>query len=211
MAAVLACGEGAALSHRSAAALWKMLPPASGPSHVSTSARSGRARQVGIRLHRCGSLTPDLIAASDGIPVTTPARTVADLRGSVPVWELRRAVRQAGFLGLDLGPETGSDGTRSELERDFLRLCRRQRLPRPEVNVRVGGWTVDFLWRRERLVVETDGYGAHRGRAAFEADHGRDLDLRRRGLEVRRFTYRQVHDAPATVAADLRDALALSS
>jgi very-short-patch-repair endonuclease len=211
MAAVLACGQGAALGHRSAAALWGMLAPAAESIHVSTSARSGRATKAGIHHHRCPSLTPDLIVVPDRIPVTTPARTVADLRGSVPAWELRRAVRQAEFLGLGLGPGVESDRTRSELERDFLGLCRRHRLPRPEVNVRVGRWTVDFLWRRERLVVETDGYGAHRGRAAFEADHGRDLDLRRRGLTVRRFTYRQVHDAHAAVAAELRDALALSS
>jgi very-short-patch-repair endonuclease len=85
------------------------------------------------------------------------------------------------------------------------------RLPAPEVNVRVGRWTVDCLWRAERVVVETDSWGFHRGSIAFEDDHARDLELRRRGLDVRRFTYRQVRDQPAQVAADLRDALAPAS
>jgi very-short-patch-repair endonuclease len=75
------------------------------------------------------------------------------------------------------------------------------------VNVRVG-WTVDFVWRRQRVAVETDSWGFHRGSVAFEDDHARDLDLRRRGYDVRRFTYRQVRDEPAQIAVDLRDALA---
>jgi very-short-patch-repair endonuclease len=144
--------------------------------------------------------------------VTTPARTIADLRrDKLPAGQLRRAIRQAEIQGLRLGPEVEADGTRSELERDFLRLCRRHGLPEPEVNVRVGRWTVDFLWRRERVAVETDGYAFHQGSVAFEDDHARDLDLRRRGYDLRRFTYRQVHDEPAQLAADLRDALALAS
>jgi very-short-patch-repair endonuclease len=105
----------------------------------------------------------------------------------------------------------GGDRTRSDLERDFLQLCRHYRLPTPEVNVRVGRWTVDFLWRRQRLAVETDSLRYHGGSVAFEDDHARDLDLRARGFDVRRFTERQVLDASAQVAADLRDALAPAS
>jgi len=146
-----------------------------------------------------------------GIPTTTPARTVADLRGAIPGWLWRRAVRQAEFLGLKLGPEIETDGTRSDPERDFLRFCRRYRLPAPEVNGRVGSWTVDFLWRDAMLAVETDSYIYHRGRIAIEDDHARDLDLRRRGFKVRRFTHRQVREEPHLVAADLRDALAGAS
>jgi very-short-patch-repair endonuclease len=145
------------------------------------------------------------------IPVTTPARTIADLRGVSPAWEVRRAIRQAELDRLPLGRDVETDRTRSDLERDFLRLCRHYRLPAPEVNVRVGRWTVDFLWRAQRVVVETDSWGYHRGSVAFEDDHARDLDLRRRGLDVRRFTHRQVRDEPAHIAADLRDALALAS
>jgi very-short-patch-repair endonuclease len=83
----------------------------------------------------------------------------------------------------------------------------RHRLPAPEVNVRVGSITVDFLWRGRRLIVETDGYRYHRGQQEFEDDHARDLDLRALGFEVRRFTYRQVTGNPGRIAATLREAL----
>ena len=103
-----------------------------------------------------------------------------------------------------LGNEGVRDRTRSELERIFLGLCRRYRLPTPEVNVEIGPYTADFLWRERRLVVETDGWGAHRGRQAFEDDHARDAYLRLQGFEVLRFTYEQVVRDPGTVAALLR-------
>lgn len=142
-----------------------------------------------------------------GIPVTTPPRTLCDLKRAVPSWQWRKAVRQAEFKKLPLG-EIETDRTRSDLEADFLGLCWRFGLPAPEVNVRVGRWTVDFLWRRKRLAVETDGYFYHRGRIAFQDDKARDLDLRRLGLDVRHFSEQQVNEEPAEVAADLRRALA---
>lgn len=142
--------------------------------------------------------------------MTTPGRTVADLRGAVPTWQWRRAVRQAEFKGMNLGP-VESDRTRSDLERDFLRLCRRNGLPAPEVNVKVGSWTVDFLWRRQRVAVETDFYDYHRGRVAFQDDRARDLDLRRHGFAVHRFSERQLNEQAELVAADLREALGLAS
>lgn len=205
MAAVLACGAGAVVSHGSAAALWGLLRSASGPVDVSVPSANGRSRRTGIRLHRCPSLAAGLVAERRGIPVTTPARTIADLRLVVPAWQWRRAVRQAEFAGFRLDIET--DGTRSDPEADFLRLCRRHRLPAPEVNVRVGRWTVDFLWRRQRVAVETDSYGFHRGSIAFEDDHARDLDLHALGMDVRRFTCRQIDSEPDRVAAALREAL----
>ena len=137
MAAVLACGGDAALSHRSAAALWGLLRPVGGRVDVAARGRSGRDRRSGIRVHRPRSLGAGEVTMRRGIPVTSPARTIADLRPVAPAWEWRRAVRQAEFLGLPLGPEVESDGTRSDLERDFLRLCRRHGIPAPEVNVRV--------------------------------------------------------------------------
>jgi very-short-patch-repair endonuclease len=213
MAAVLACGTGAALSHRSAAALWALLPAQGGPVDVAVPSHAGRRRRAGIRIHRCPSLgrSSGSIVAHRGIPVTSVLRTIADLKSAVPSWQWWRAVRQAEFLGLPLGPEVESDGTRSDLERDFLRLCRRHGLPAPEVNVRVGRWTVDFLWRRARVVAETDFFGYHRGRAAFRDDRTRELDLRRRGFAVRRFSEEQVNECPAEVAADLRQALGSAS
>jgi len=108
---------------------------------------------------------------------------------------------------LPVGEEERSDRSRSELERDFLRLCRRHRLPAPEVNVRVGPHLVDFLWRGRMLVVETDGYRYHRGRAAFEDDRTRDLALRALGYEVVRLSYRQVTEQPVAVAEVLGTAL----
>lgn len=210
MAAVLACGDRAVLSHRSAAALWRLVSPAPGPIDISVSGDGGRKKRMGIRLYRCPALLHAQTTRRLAIPVTTPARTISDLERSSSDELIRRAVRQADVLGLDLGA-TVADGTRSELEHRFLRLCSRHRLPRPEVNVRVGRFTVDFLWRRERLIVETDGYRYHRGAAAFEEDRGRDLKLRALDFETLRFTYRQVTEQEREVAASVRDALARSS
>lgn len=208
MAAVLACGEGAVLSHRSAACLWDLLDPKAGPVDVSIAGTSGRSRRAGIRLHRCQSLSPCLVTKRLAIPVTTPARTIADLRRSVPATELRRAIRQAEMLGLETGPGIEQDRTRSELEREFLALCRRHRIAKPAVNIRIGGLLVDFAWIDRRLIVETDGYRFHRGRMAFENDRARDLRLRGLGFDVVRLSYRQVLDRPEQVASVLRRALA---
>jgi very-short-patch-repair endonuclease len=120
----------------------------------------------------------------------------------------RRAIRQADVLGLPLGSEVMVDRTRSELEYLFLRLCRRYRFPVPEVNVQLGSLLADFVWREQRLVVETNGYRYHRGRAAFEEDHGRDLHFRTLGYEVIRLSYRQVVNEPKLVAEVLTAALA---
>lgn len=211
MAAVLACGPGAALSHRSAAGLWRMLPTDGRGSdrdlpvtHV-TVAGEGR-RRPGIRVHRSPTLSPADLALRAAIPVTKPARTLRDLRRTVPGPVFARALRQAEFLGLPLeGLDT--DHTRSELEARFLALLRRRRLPRPEVNVRVEGFVVDFLWRGERLIAELDGWGTHRNRSAFEQDRARDNQLRTSGFEVVRFTWRQVNDDPSGVVATVRSLL----
>jgi very-short-patch-repair endonuclease len=207
---------GAALSHRSAAELWGLLSPEAGPIDVSISGYGGRKRRKGIRVHRSQSLLPAAVTLRGGIPVTTPARTVADLRHAaakgrrqlISPRELRRAIRQADVFGLPLGAETARDRTRSDLERDFLRLCRRHRLPAPEVNVRIGRHLVDFLWGDRRLVVETDGYRYHRGRAAFEDDRARDLALRALGYEVLRLSARQLTEEPNQIADVIGHALA---
>jgi very-short-patch-repair endonuclease len=112
-------------------------------------------------------------------------------------------MRQAEILGLETGENT-PDGTRSELEERFLRLCRRHRIPKPEVNARVGPFLVDFLWRDARLIVETDGYRFHRGRQAFEGDRARDAELKLLGNDVLRFTYTQITREPLRVARTLR-------
>jgi len=208
MAAVLACGDGAALSHTSAAALWGLLRPFRGPIQVTSPSLNGRARRRGIALHRSASLATATVPQAthrDGIPVTTPRRTIADLRTIVTPDLVRRAIRQAEIRGLI--DARRSDRTRSDLERDFLSLCRRHSIPPPEVNVRIGRWTVDFVWRGQRVAVETDFFGYHRGSVAFEDDHQRDLDLRAAGFAVRRYTDRQLDNAADDVVADLRRAL----
>ncbi|HEX3173100.1 MAG TPA: type IV toxin-antitoxin system AbiEi family antitoxin domain-containing protein [Solirubrobacterales bacterium] len=241
MAAVLACGNlgdrgddearssamtiverwGAALSHRAAAGLWGLLEPGEGPVDVSVPGDGGRAKRRGIRLHRCPSLSPRDVTLHRGIPTTTPARTIRDLRRmasampkrigdrrpAVAPADVRRAARQASVLGLPLGSATGRDRTRSDLERDFLRLCRRYRLPEPKVNVRVGQHLVDFLWPESQLVVETDGYRYHRGRIAFQDDHRRDFELWALGYEVIRLSEEQVAEEPAGIAERLRSHL----
>jgi very-short-patch-repair endonuclease len=208
MAAVLALGDGAVLSHRSAAALWGMLPARDGPVDVSLPSRSGRRRRSGIRIHRPASLGDREMTRQRGIPVTSPARTLADLRSVASDREQRRAIRQADALGLPTGEDIVSDKTRSELERRFLWLCSRHRLPKPAVNLRIGAFTVDFCWVEQQLIVETDGYKFHSGRVAFEDDRARDLELRALGYEVQRLSYRQVFDESAQVAAVLHAALA---
>ena len=227
MASVLAVGGGptraaepltrwgAAVSHRSAAELWRLLDLEDGPVDVAVPGDGGKRRRSGIRLHRSLTLLPADVTFRSGIPVTTPARTVSDLRrsaaskrpGALSPRDLRRAIRQAEVLGLPIGDRPGRDCTRSDLERDFLRLCRRGGLPLPEVNVRVGPDLVDFLWRDRRLVVETDGYRYHRGRQAFEDDRDRDLRLRTAGYDVLRFSGKQVDEEPRRVTAAVARAL----
>jgi very-short-patch-repair endonuclease len=176
------------------------------PIHVTVSGASESRR--GIRVHRSRTLTPEKITVRLGIPVTTPARTLFDLRSVLGRRQFGAVLRQAEFLGLPLDSSLEPDRTRSELEGKLLALCRRHRLPRPEVNVRIGSFTVDFLWRDRRLVVEVDGFRAHGTRSAFESDRARDVELRLLGYEVLRFTWRQLGENPREVARALRELLA---
>ena len=139
-----------------------------------------------------------------GIPVTTINRTLEDLRTSFfPPRLVRRATRQAELKGHRLD-SIETDRTRSDLERAFLALFAHHCLPPPEVNPKVGRHEVDFLWRGERLVVEADTFTYHRGSIAFESDHARDLDLRRQGYTVLRFTDQQLEAEPERIVADVR-------
>lgn len=158
-------------------------------------------------MHRSPSLDARDITLRHGIPVTTPARTIADLRkaiaagsaGAVSGRELRKAIRQANVIGLRLDNEDATDRTRSDLEQTLLSICRRHGMSQPEVNVRIGSFLVDFLWREERLVVETDSYRYHRGRVAFQDDRRRELELMRLGYSVLRLSETQIDEAPKRV------------
>jgi Transcriptional regulator, AbiEi antitoxin/Protein of unknown function (DUF559) len=208
MAAVLACGDGGVLSHRSAAMLLRMLEPKRGAVHVSIPNGHGRAKRRGIVIHRPSTLLPSQTTSRLNIPVTKPARTLADLRRVGPDWEYRKALRQAEFRQLPIGDLPEADGTRSGLESRFLAFCRRYRLPEPEPNAEIGPFTVDFLWRAERVVVETDSYRTHGGQVAFEEDRERDMYLKARGYEVVRVTDRHLNADQAGVASALRAILA---
>jgi very-short-patch-repair endonuclease len=210
MAAVLACGPRAALSHTSAAELWGMLrsrPSSQALSHdrVTHVTVPGNARhRPGIHVHRSRTLSPHDVTRRLGIPVTTPSRTLTDLRRALPKPQFAAALRQAEYLRLPIDEALEPDHTRSELEARFLALCRRHRIPKPAVNAAAGPFIVDFLWSDARLIVEVDGYSVHRGRHAFEADRARDTKLKLLGYEVIRFTWRQLTENPAGVAAALR-------
>ena len=181
MAAVLACGPEAALSHASAAQLWSLTPRSPASSHVTVPGSAGRANRRGIVLHRSSTLIPGDVTRKKSIPVTTLARTQRDMG-----WSTER--------------------TRSDLERRFLELLHTHELPLPEVNARIGPYEVDFLWRKERLVVELDGYAYHSDRASFAADCRRDRELQALGFSVMRFADSEVDVAPAAIAARLRPA-----
>ena len=233
MAAVLACGQGAVLSHRSAAAVWRLLPyPAqSAPVQITVPGKA-RAQRPGIRIHRVTCLEPDEVTTRERIPTTTPARTVLDLAADTTERELEQALAHAEArhltsrrkLLLLLARYPGRRGvralrrllerdarpalTRSEAEERFLALIRKSGLPHPDVNVNLGRYEVDFLWREHRLVVEIDGYAHHSDRESFEADRARDAWLAAQGLTVIRVTWRQLVDEPEVVLARVAEALA---
>lgn len=234
MAAVLACGPGAVVSHRSAARLWELVLPR-GPAtrEVEVMVRSlARRRRPGIRTRRTRTLVPNEVSQLHGIPVTTPDRTLRDLSTVLASRDLNRAAaraerrdlitadqlatlmaRQKGRHGAPLlraamGAGGGPTLTRSEAEERFLELVRSGRLPVPEVNVVVRGHEVDFLWRTERLAVEVDGFGFHASRRAFENDRRRDAELAAAGVHVIRVTWRQIVREPRATLVLLGQALA---
>lgn len=215
IAGVLACGRGAVLSHRSAGALWKIWPRGGARRgvdlgslvEVSVPRGGGRATRLGLRVHRTSTLAPTDCTAVSGIPVTKPQRTLKDLRRVVSNTDFAAALREAEFLGLDIGPSWVPDHTRSELEARFLALCRRHHLPEPRVNARVGGDVVDFLWPDQGLIVETDGWESHRSRSAFEQDRERDARLKVLGNEVLRLTWQQITSTPSEAAQTVHSLL----
>ena len=203
LAAVLAAGDGAVLSHTSAAALWQFLRPVPGPVHVTVAAAVRRRPRPGLRLHRSRTLTSQEITHRHGIAVTTPARTISDIRIAVDPYLFRRALRQAELAGHRVPHLSVTRRTRYDLELLFLALCDDHGLPRPLVNCRVHGHLVDFYWPEHRLAVETDSWEYHRGSVAMEDDHARDLALHSQGIETRRYTGTQLEGSPGSVAADL--------
>lgn len=233
LAAVLACGDGAVLSHGSAASALGLLGPRGGPVHVTAPPGNGSASRSGIRVHRGRALAADDVTRVDALPVTTVARTLVDLGDVVPPAQVRTAfvaaerarlldmVRVDAALaraGRRRGPavlrsllaayDPRWHETRSELELAMLDLVQRHELPAPAVNEwLLGRHLVDFLWREERVIVETDGRAFHDAATARRADARRDHALRRGGYRVLRVSYDDVTGAPARVAARIAAAL----
>jgi hypothetical protein len=224
MAAVLASGQDAVLSHRDPAALWGLMLIGGTRIDVTVVAR-GRAQPEGIVLHQVRALAPADRATREGIPVTSLARTLLDIAETEPARTLRRAWdhaerlrvldvravkdtchRSPGRRGLKplralLADQTRyAPETKRELEALFVDFCREQRLPLPACNALVEGFEVDALWPAQRLIVELDSWEFHRGRKAFERDRERDAILQAAGYRVIRITWRRLTEEPTGVA-----------
>jgi very-short-patch-repair endonuclease len=185
IAALIAAGPGAAISHRTAAYHWKLIPSMPPFPDVTLTDRAPRTRG-NLRIHQAKTLDT---TTHQGLRTTTPAQTIAQLKGT----ERDRARAEA--LVLKLIPRTQDDNaepTRSELERALLPALRKAQLPIPIAGHELLGFTVDFFWPGHNLVVETDGWSTHGHRRAFESDRARDATLQAHGYTVVRFTWRQV-------------------
>jgi very-short-patch-repair endonuclease len=234
MAAVLAAGEGAVLSHRAAAGLWELRTPREGRIEVIAPCHRRGDRDLQIR--QC-ALAPDEVTTRQGIPVTTPARTIIDLASCVPKHlsqsELERAIRQAVYLRLTstallvdaverhagrrgmkklrqalvhLGEAPGI--TRSTLEQRFLRFLRKHNLPIPELNVEMEVFgrqiEADCVWRQQRVIVELDGRDGHDSTPAFESDRARDSAVQAARWRVVRVTSARMRTDGDRLATELR-------
>jgi very-short-patch-repair endonuclease len=235
MAAVLACGPDAVLSHRSAVDLWGLREDKRTRIDVTAPGRRGRAPR-GIDAHRHSSLAPADRTTVKDVPCTTVARTLLDFAGVVPVWELRQAVGEAEVLRVldhaearrlikrnpgrrgvarlrmvldEIHPQTRR--TRSEMERLFLRMCTRAGLPEPEVNVwlDVGDDRLqpDFLWRDAHLIMEADSRRFHDTGSAFIDDRRREQRLQLAGWRVSHCTWWEIEREPRRLAETIRGLL----
>jgi Transcriptional regulator, AbiEi antitoxin/Protein of unknown function (DUF559) len=227
MAAVLASGDGAALSHRSAAALWGFARSHRGPLEVVARTSRGRRGRRGI-LTRERPLAESERTAVAAIPVTSAARTLLDLAEVVDEDRLTYAFAEADRLRLlqtseleavcARSPQRRSirpirrlidearaeELSRSPLEDRVIALCRKYELPMPATNVDVLGDEVDAFWPRERLIVEADSIAFHSHRAAFERDPARDAKRQVEGYRVIRLTHRRLTREPDVVAGEIR-------
>jgi very-short-patch-repair endonuclease len=229
MAAVLACGDSAVLSHLSAAKLWQIWRRRT--NGIDVSAPKRHRSRPGIKVHCCRRLDPRDITVRDRIPVTTVARTLVDLADVLTPEQLANVIHEAAFRNRFDPTKTreameratgrhnlnildralalnaaGSAGTKSAHEDEFLTLIRKAGLPDPLPNVGVqtptGRIEVDVLWPDQRLCVEIDGPGHRRERTQRE-DRERDAALQDAGHDVVRFTSEDFADAPGTLTARL--------
>ena len=232
LAAVLAAGPGAVLSHREAAALHSLRPSNRPAVDVTVAAQR---RVPGLQVHRVRALDAMDLTVVDGIAVTSLARTLVDLAGVLPSAALLKALEEAersnrldvraiegtlartrqrhgaGHAGMRAAlaelRAVGATVTRSVLEDRFLALLDAHGLPRPSTNALVNGIEVDALWRRECVVVELDGWAFHRTTRAFQRDRERSNELMLAGYAVLRFTHDDIVRRAADVAVRVERAL----
>ena len=225
MAAVLACGERAAVSHRSAVYLFELLPYPAQPGPIQITVPGRHVPGDGtIVVHETASLADHEIRDRHGIPLTAPIRTLMDFAADCTDEELERAVAEAFALRLaqrapllrDVDRQRGKRGTsrlralldgegpkraRSDPERKLLKALRAAGVDRFRTNARIGKWEVDLYWPEYRLVVEVDAYSTHSSPWAFERDRRKTAELEELGLKVRRVTKRRIdNELPAVVA-----------
>jgi very-short-patch-repair endonuclease len=221
-AALLACGPGAVLSHHSAATLWELRPGQARPVHVTIPTDRGGPAPAGVKLHRSRILTPADIRIRNGLPVTSPARTLLDVAATLPDRDIERLLDEALFarrivtraeIGSLLRRAGGHPGrarltrinaahtrttdTESPPAEKLFGLIRAAGLPEPEVQVQILEYKLDFFWPELNLAVEVDAYGTHGSPARFEADRRRDARLlAERGIVVIRITRRMIEERP---------------
>lgn len=233
MAAVLAAGEGAVLSHRSAARLWRLLPQASERPAVTVPA-GRRVRRPELLVHE-SPLAEDEWLLDDAIPLTSPFRTIFDLAADAEVRELERAFHEAEARGMTdrvslpmllerypgrrgsrklialLGARAPVAITRNDFEEAFSVLVDAHGLLRPRMNadlaIRGRFYEIDALWEAQRVAVELDSRSIHGTRKRFESDRQRDRILVAEGYRTMRVTWRQLQEEPAQIVADLKMAL----
>lgn len=224
--ALLAAGEGAVISHWSAARLHGLaetngrrpFPLVAAVDVTIPSHR--RAERATINVHRA-DLDATEITTIDGVATTTVDRTIRDLAATATRPDLERLIAEAHGRGWDVEPLKNARGavalravvngtvvTRSEAERALRRLVKSAGLPLPETNVKLGEWEIDALWRRERVAVEIDSWAWHGTRRSFERDRRKDRALRAAGLSPVRITATQITTEPAATVADLAATLA---
>lgn len=232
MAAVLACGPGAVLSHFHAGRLWGLCG-SYGPIEVLRQSGGFRSEgHRGVRLHQTRRLHSWEVTVEQGIPVVTMERVLLDLAGRMDSRRLERVLVQAykrgdlswSRLGRIITRRRGCKGvgklrrivlevepealeTRSVTEVDFLALCRESNLPTPAVNVLVEGHLVDFLWTAQKVIVETDSWSHHGDRPTFEKDRQRDVELIAAGYDVHRATYKMLERDPDPFLRNIHRAL----
>ncbi len=230
MAAALACGPGAVLSHGTAAQLWGIR---GSRKPIEVTRVSGHRRPHGVRLHQTRSLPDEHVTTEAGIPVTTIERTLLDTAARLDerqlehdlveadrsrclrwtrLWQAltehgrgRKGVKRLKRVAAQADPRFADAVSTSEV--DFLILCREAGLKMPQVNVLVQGKKVDFYWPKEHLIVEADSYGFHGDPAAFEKDHQSTVDLEMAGYRVHRTTYKMLEANPGPFLTLVRGSL----